>query len=105
MGFHSIPADGVVIATGNYTGNGVDDRAIPHGLGVTPKSVLIIEAATGDKWFSILDQAGSLFCSDVEQAVGTRTAVIALDATNFYLSDVGRGANINTVVYYWTATG
>lgn len=107
----SNPAEGYAKASqGNYTGDNTTNRAIPHGLGVTPKFV-IFDSSTYDWW-------RGLQCARGQNAVGGNTSaapspamdttVTAMDSTNFYVGDgVNHLAahNASGVVYYWMAVG
>lgn len=97
-----------IIATGNYTGDSSVNRAIPHGLGVTPNMVHIINplaAAIG--WlFTILDAVATIV--GVSTAKDGALAVTALGGTNFYVgnaTDYEISANLNLDNYYWIAIG
>lgn len=103
----SLPAE-TPIASGTYTGNDTVNRAIPHGLGVTPKIVFIHEAVLGDIWFRITDLRASLNWGNIEAATAGTFVVTIPNGTNFYVGNVSgydRSANSNTVVYDWVAIG
>lgn len=94
------------ISSGTYSGNGSANRAIPHGLGVTPKLVVIFGTNN--------DFCGGIIIGNTAQILGwsggsnAGYAVTISDATNFY---VGNGTNyelsLNSVAgartYTWTA--
>lgn len=93
------------IASGSYAGNDTVNRAIAHGLGVTPKQVLIIES-TGKMWHRITDQAGKIYYLST-RGEGNHD-VTAISATNFYVgnaTDYARSANASGETYYWAAIG
>ncbi|MCK5615621.1 hypothetical protein KAR91_77870 [Candidatus Pacearchaeota archaeon] len=92
---------GAVIATGTYTGNGNQNRAIPHGLGVVPKFVLIHNANVENAVYGIITKA----VTKAFGASGTQAANTIIDSTNFYLIDVAN-CRMNfgsTGTYTWTA--
>lgn len=96
--------DPVSIASGSYTGDSTANRAIPHGLGVIPKVVLLftqnsylqrIQAGKADIWF-------------VSSAASGYWPVTAMDATNFYVgntNEFSQSANINGGTSWWVAIG
>ncbi len=92
---------GVALSTGTYTGDNSANRAIPHGLGLTPKIVFVIrDEAAGDgsyRGFII----NTLEC-DVASGVYT---VTAMNSTNFYVSIATVNFNGNTIPYRWVALG
>jgi hypothetical protein len=94
------------ISTGTYNGDDTADRAIPHGLGVVPKLVLI---STSDALFlflsSLVDQY-LRFQTGASPSVGGSYVVAAKTATNFYVGDAAsytNSANASGNVYYWVA--
>jgi hypothetical protein len=92
---------GIAISSGSFTGNSTANRAIPHGLGVTPKIVFVFftAVATYPAYVGIIQSSGGGVQIDFD---GKNTAVTSLDSTNFYVTS---GTNINTVQYSWTALG
>lgn len=112
MGFHSIPAEaGATIATGSYTGNNTANRAIPHGLGATPKVVFIIGMPDTNNFYLFIQHNGEDFIRFLRtsatsiQASG-KIAVTAMDGINFYVGNASQwdnSANYNTYVYQWVA--
>lgn len=93
--------DGAVIATGNYGGNNTVNRAIAHGLGVTPK--VIIWQASQEVLVEV--QPGTI--AEVIATEGAQT-VTAPDATNFFVGNATnyfQSANANGTTYYWVALG
>ncbi|OGO29975.1 MAG: hypothetical protein A2Z29_04725 [Chloroflexi bacterium RBG_16_56_11] len=84
---------------GNYTGNSTANRAIPHGIGVAPKIVLITRG-NGTAAYRIWQEAFIL-------KIGTGgLAVTVPNATNFYVGNAAEydnSANYNTAPYYWMA--
>lgn len=89
---------------GTYAGDDADNRAIPHGLGVTPKLVLIMCTDPGA-------QAGiSGYCAGAEYFVSIGqaevNAVQARNTTNFYVPNVPN-IRLNKVgqTYAWAAVG
>lgn len=88
------------VTSGSYTGDGTANRAIAHGLGVTPKIVLI-SGVNG--YYGVFHcQGGYVF------TYSYRHTVTAPDATSFYVgnsSNYEESANYSGYVYYWTAIG
>ena len=83
---------------GTYTGTGVANRAIPHGLGVTPAAVFIRRTdGTVDRHMLIMDDRGILIYNGVIETV----TLAAMDATNFYVD--ASYMNSNALEYDWTA--
>lgn len=98
-----VPA-GAVMATGTYTGDNTANRAIPHGLGVTPNLVLIIEDGAGKSACFIIIRVAMI----MEIAGGGSEVVTIPNATNFYVGNAvsyTRTANDNTENYRWFAIG
>jgi len=94
-----MPTGGAPTTTGTYTGDETVNRAIPHGLGVTPKLVLILP--TSNALYVIMQMAWIIA---VRQSV---LAVTTPDATNFY---VGNAASYDFSAqevreYRWVAIG
>lgn len=93
------------VTTGEYTGNDTQNRAIPHGLGRTPKIVFVIRN-NGTSWFTIYTFLAAIFY--LSASTNTYIAVTAIDGTNFY---VGNAASYSTSAnslgwfYYWVAIG
>jgi len=94
------------ISSGSYTGNSTTNRAIAHGLGVTPKIVLIWYRDSG-LWFRIYGAYGRITWVWPQAASPSGYyAVTQPDATNFYVgnsSDYARSANWSGYVHYWVA--
>lgn len=99
------PHSGYPLCTnGTYTGNAATGRAIPHGLGRTPKMVVsfCMEGNGNMMWLAGMNTWVAGIATDSLFNVGGTP-----DATNFY---VGSGAavhvgNYNTNTYYWVAFG
>lgn len=72
---------------GSFTGDGSNNRAIPHGLGMVPRIVFIIP---GD----VNGYFGFIVSGNQTDYANTRTAVTAADATNFYVSGVKMNTNL-----------
>ena len=102
--YASLPAY-AVIGSGNYVGDSTANRAIAHGLGVTPKFVLIITGTSVD-WVALF--TSTMYWIEVATpAVGTY-AVTTMTSTNFYVGNAGaynRSANFTGSIYYWVALG
>ncbi len=85
----------VLISTGQYTGNSTQNRAIAHGLGITPKIIIIssssgnISSVVSNKWHN-----GS-----------AQYTVTAMDSINFYIGTASPDffGNTNPNVYNWVA--
>ena len=93
----------VISTTGTFTGNGTDNRAIPHGLGVIPLVIFVysLTAATTNK--GVIMGAGYQFA--VGGVIGT-APVTTPNATNFYVSNIVNAAfNNNAENYRWVAIG
>jgi len=96
--------DPSMITTGNYTGNETVNRAIAHGLGVTPKIVLITE----DDGYMFRIHAGLARIIYQQATVGGAYEVTAMDATNFYVgnsTNYTASANGPGESFYWIAFG
>ena len=93
------PGDPLRITAGNYVGNNGVDRAIPHGLGATPKWVFInATVGAGANW------CGHIKITNQRAYSGDLDAVRASDDTNFYVSQAT--CNFNAVAggtYDWVA--
>jgi hypothetical protein len=109
-------AGGAVVGNGTYTGNNSTNRAIPHGLGVTPKLVMIFMPATGsNKSYEYRLYSGSnyivyseYYSYGASPEVGNPYIVTEVDSNNFYVgneSGYEKTANYNSKVYYWVAIG
>lgn len=101
---HEQLAEAAHAASGSYTGDQTANRAIPHGLGATPKIVFIFDSTDGSYNFRIFGALGSI----VHWAIGTafHYAVTIPDATNFYVgyaTEWTKSANTTGRVYYWVA--
>lgn len=92
-----------LIASGTYTGNDTVNRALPHGLGITPKMVFITGS---DFFYRLIEATGVIFW---QQNAGSDSLVVTvIDATNFYVGNATsypQSANENTIAYYWIAIG
>ena len=93
----------VVGSTGTYTGDDTVNRAIAHGLGATPKMVVIIDS-TGAILVHIFGAAAVL--NYQHGSAGTGLAVTIPDSTNFYVGNAtaypGSGNGVG-YTYYWVA--
>jgi len=90
----------LVAISGTYTGNDSADRAIPHGLGRTPKVVFIFAVSTGNIWH--LFGTGDYLVYNT----GTYFSNTAWTAVNFYVGDAGsypNSANAVGATYTWIA--
>lgn len=104
----ALSATGSTFASGTYTGDSTNNRAIAHGLGVKPRAIFIQKTGTAGSggsylWNNIEDT--KLTISEATEAIQN---VIAKDATNFYLGPNGAtevGANVSNNTYAWVAIG
>lgn len=90
-----------VFSSGSYSGNGTQNRVIPHNLGKTPKYVWV----TGEH----ASAASVLYVntgSNLNSSALARVPVTAWDTTNFYVGGpttfAGNEVNYD---YYWLAIG
>jgi hypothetical protein len=95
------------ISSGTYSGDNTTNRAIPHGLGVTPKLVIIQGSGGGDYLVYRVIGAVVYMLNDGAGAIDVR-AVTAMDATNFYVGNAAsysHSANYSTGprTYEWIA--
>ncbi|RLI71079.1 hypothetical protein DRO97_10215 [Archaeoglobales archaeon] len=89
-----------LVTSGSYTGDGTTNRAISHGLGVTPKLVFVWSGSSSYYYpYAVITDVGEV--KDWEDLF-RRFGVSAPDATNFYVSD---RINASGVVFYWLAIG
>lgn len=107
------PSAGAATASGSYSGNNTANRAVAHGLGTTPKLVIIICIGTlsaADAGHFIIN-SGAAAISAIVYASATTTkerhlSVTAIDDTNFYVGNAsgwGDSANASSETYYWFA--
>ncbi|GAI16208.1 unnamed protein product [marine sediment metagenome] len=100
---------GALPTSGTYTGDSNVNRAIPHGLGVIPKLVLIVDQSNEKWWHRIVDSDnGSIYNIDLVAGKGVRTFIIVMTTTNFYVGAAitpQETANLDTDVYHWIAIG
>lgn len=95
----------LAITSGTYTGNGAQNRGIPHLLGKQPKQLLV-------SGFVTIGEAGYITCmidiptgKQIAQSVQTITCTVP-DATNFYVGDAtGQYLNVAGRTYFWYAIG
>lgn len=95
----------VIQTGGSYTGDGTVNRAIPHGLGVVPKIVILLH--TGEEWHRIYGGYANILYN-IDGMDSGLIAVTAPDATNFYVgnaADYLKSANSNGAAYRWAAIG
>lgn len=94
-----------VLASGTYAGNSSANRAIPHGLGLTPKLV-ILHSNAGLSQYRITD-VEALITWDLSTTIG-KYIVTIVDSTNFYVGNAGdysKSANATGSTYNWVALG
>lgn len=94
---------GTKMATGTYTGDGTQNRAIAHGLGRLPKYVTVIGVnTTYDGHSHGIDSHWRTTHNSVDYAWDST----AWTTTNFYIGNaVQFSGNANTLTYYWAAFG
>jgi hypothetical protein len=83
------PTPATATKTGAYSGDGTQNRAIPHGLGTIPSLVIILGVTGADagRAYHIWDTfAGICYSNPAANGV---TVVTGMDATNFYVGDAG----------------
>ena len=92
------------ISSGSYTGDNTANRAIPHGLSVTPKMVMINASGTGHYRSIIRPGRINYTCAADDDTFSVTTWT----STNFYVGNASSWSDSNngsTVVYYWVAFG
>lgn len=90
------------ISSGSYAGNNTVNRAIPHGLGVIPKVVFIVNQP------SALNAINHLALGFIWSSSSNNLAVTGSDATNFYVGNATsypNSGNATTRTYDWIAIG
>lgn len=93
-------AGGVAITLGSYAGDNSVDRAIPHGLGITPKVIFITSGA-----FMFAEM---YYLSKIYMLVAAFHVITIPNATNFYVGNAAsyfQSANATGTTYYWVAIG
>lgn len=93
-------------SNGTYTGNNGVNRAIPHGLGVVPK-IVIITISNGTFWFRIHGSRAIISYCENTPAMGSHGVTIP-DAASFYVGNAGsqvQSANANATDFDWIAIG
>jgi len=97
---------GMVSSSGSYVGNDAQNRAIPHGLSVTPKIVFIHVAGALRLAFNI--SGSNLISANSAAGAWVATTVTTWTSTNFYVGDAGStidGANQSGNTWLWVAIG
>ncbi len=92
-----------IMTTGSYAGDNTANRAIPHGLGRTPKHVSI-ESNQSDG----IRHLSAGFINYADQTSALYFALTTWDATNFYVGNAGGywgSANASGSTFYWVAEG
>ncbi|MBA7536701.1 hypothetical protein ES705_28965 [subsurface metagenome] len=82
--------------SGTFTGDNASNRAIPHGLGVTPKMVLIAELSGVHLGF-ISGTKNVYVYGDADETV------TVWNTTNFYVTKGTVFFNSSGIVYNWVA--
>lgn len=91
------------IYNGSYTGNDTTNRAIPHGLGTTPKMVSLVVGGVSSGVFRVI-QPGNIHFT--YSGGDTIYSITSWDATNFYVGNATqyeRSGNGSGATYYWVA--
>lgn len=101
-------ASDVIIASGSYSGDDAADHAIPHGMGIAPKTVIISHRNNDDSIVYNILNHGEAYQRALSLITATTYAsgisTTAINDSAFYVShDAGTGVNANAVTYYWTA--
>lgn len=95
---------GAAINSGSYVGNDAIDRAIIHGLGVTPKFIFVYATSASNHWNCCLNALGIISRVDII----TVFTVSVPDATDFHVGDAANltnSANGVGITYDWVAIG
>jgi len=90
-----------VITSGSYTGDSSVNRAIPHGLGVTPRLILL-STSLGNSFYAINGTGTWIVC------FGGGGTVTTPNDTNFYVGNATNyawTANLTATGYRWVAIG
>ena len=90
-------------ASGSYAGNSSVNRTIAHGLGITPKLVIIQDYSQGIHFLILTDKI-SYIANDVSGVLSVTTP----SGTNFYVGNAtsyGGSANLTGRTYKWAAMG
>jgi len=98
-----IAVSSVAVAVGTYTGDSTANRAIAHGLGVTPKYVTWVES--GGQYVKMTNQDPGRIHYDRS---GSKHVVTAETSTNFYVGNATnytQSANLTATTYRWVAIG
>jgi len=104
------PAAGVLFKSGTYAGDQSVNKAIAHGLGKTPKLVIIrqvyVGSTTRGAYTYIIVQAAYIYYQG--GGANSELAVTAPDSTNFYVGnatsyDLSANFAHASVTYHWTA--
>ncbi len=104
-GAAGVPAEASIFSAGTYSGNDSANRAIPHGLGVTPKLVHITQVGRYEQyWIYDGDAVVKFFNPSTQQNL----AVTAMNSTNFYVGNAthyAQSANGTGLDFRWLALG
>ena len=84
------------INSGAYGGNNADNRAIAHGLGETPRLVILAPVTGGGAGYVIAAVNINTFIPD-------QASVTTWTSTNFYVNTTAVFFNSNGVTYNWVA--
>lgn len=95
-----------VIGSGSYTGNSTANRAIAHGLGRTPKMVIVLQHTSLANGMILVNHGAAFLVS--HSTSDARTTVTAMDSTNFYVGNAASydgSANLTGLAYTYVAIG
>lgn len=94
------PGAPTIAKYGSYVGDGINNKAVAHGLGRIPAFVRIRTSGVG------MDSNAEYLIAGLAQVnaiAAVAAAVTAADATNFYVGTDAAHANANGTTYYWMA--
>ena len=86
---------------GNYSGNDTATRAIPHGLGTVPTTVIIRAPVSGLIFIYTRGYGSYTLGNGTDQTVVNTPTIV-----NFYVGNATsypNSANASGITYYWTA--
>ncbi len=106
QGAWAVPPGTTKVSSGSYTGDSTVNRAIAHGLTVTPKIVFLFDNTGQDQVHRIFGAVAAVI--RITGAAVALLAVTIADATNFYVGNATSyliSANYTNRAYYWVAIG
>lgn len=109
IGFTGATATAARVNSGSYSGDNTANRAIAHGLGMTPKRVeILITGIEAEGELIHIQAAGRIGWTGTATQSPASWTVAAADSTNFYVgnsADYQHSGNSNTYTYSWVAFG